>query len=155
MLSFSQLFTHSFFPFFYFYFLLSFPFFFINEFIHYPLSPSLPSFLSLFFPLSFLPSLLHSFPPSFLPSFRLLPPSLSSHCTLLSDVREICLGTLFTDSDFFSVKNAFILSFCLSHHTVTSTVFESKDEPTQMTKQSFTIIYFITYKKTIHFKLIC
>ena len=33
--------------------------------------------------------------------------------------------------------------------------FESKDEPTQMTKQSFTIIYFITYKKTIHFKLIC
>ena len=38
---------------------------------------------------------------------------------------------------------------------VTSTVFESKDEPTQMTKQSFTIIYFITYKKTIHFKLIC
>ena len=36
---------------------------------------------------------------------------------------------------------------------VTSTVFESKDEPTQ--KQSFTIIYFITYKKTIHFKLIC
>ena len=40
-------------------------------------------------------------------------------------------------------------------NTVTSTVFESKDEPTQMTKQSFTIIYFITYKKTIHFKLIC
>ena len=38
---------------------------------------------------------------------------------------------------------------------VTSTVFESKDEPTQMTKQSFTIIYFITYKKTIHFKLVC
>ena len=38
---------------------------------------------------------------------------------------------------------------------VTSTVFESKDEPTQMTKQSFTIIYFITYKETIHFKLIC
>ena len=39
---------------------------------------------------------------------------------------------------------------------VTSAVFESKDEPTQMTKQSFTIIiYFITYKKTIHFKLIC
>ena len=38
---------------------------------------------------------------------------------------------------------------------VTSTVFESKDESTQMTKQSFTIIYFITYKKTIHFKLIC
>ena len=27
---------------------------------------------------------------------------------------------------------------------VTSTVFESKDEPTQMTKQSFTIIDFIT-----------
>ena len=40
-------------------------------------------------------------------------------------------------------------------HSVTSTVFECKDEPTQMTKQSFTIIYFITYKKTIHFKLIC
>ena len=40
-------------------------------------------------------------------------------------------------------------------YTVTSTVFESKDEPTQMTKQSFTMIYFITYKKTIHFKLIC
>ena len=39
--------------------------------------------------------------------------------------------------------------------SVTSAVFESKDEPTQMTKQSFTIIYFITYKKTIHFKLIC
>ena len=39
--------------------------------------------------------------------------------------------------------------------TVTYAVFESKDEPTQMTKQSFTIIYFITYKKTIHFKLIC
>ena len=38
---------------------------------------------------------------------------------------------------------------------VTSTVFESKDEPTQMTKQSFTIIYFITYKKNIHLKLIC
>ena len=33
--------------------------------------------------------------------------------------------------------------------------FESKDIPTQMTKQSFTIIYFITFKKTIHFKLIC
>ena len=33
--------------------------------------------------------------------------------------------------------------------------FESKDVPTQMTKQSFTIIYFITFKKTIHFKLIC
>ena len=28
--------------------------------------------------------------------------------------------------------------------------FESKDVPTQMTKQSFTIIYFITFKKTIH-----
>ena len=41
------------------------------------------------------------------------------------------------------------------HPCVTSTVFESKDEPTQMTKQSFTIIYFITYKETIHFKLIC
>ena len=33
--------------------------------------------------------------------------------------------------------------------------FESKDIPTQMTKQSFTIIYFITFKKTIHFKFIC
>ena len=33
--------------------------------------------------------------------------------------------------------------------------FESKDVPTQMTKQSFTIIYFITFKKTIHFKIIC
>ena len=30
-----------------------------------------------------------------------------------------------------------------------------KDVPTQMTKQSFTIIYFITFKKTIHFKIIC
>ena len=37
---------------------------------------------------------------------------------------------------------------------VTSTVFESKDEPTQMTKQSFTIIDFITFRKSIHFKLI-
>ena len=33
--------------------------------------------------------------------------------------------------------------------------FESKDIPTQMTKQSFTIIYFITFKKTIHFEIIC
>ena len=33
--------------------------------------------------------------------------------------------------------------------------FESKDVPTQMTKQSFTIIYFITFKKTIHFEIIC
>ena len=33
--------------------------------------------------------------------------------------------------------------------------FESKDVPTQMTKQSSTIIYFITFKKTIHFKIIC
>ena len=31
--------------------------------------------------------------------------------------------------------------------SVTSTVFESKDDPTQMTKQSFTILYFITYRK--------
>ena len=38
---------------------------------------------------------------------------------------------------------------------VTSTVFESKDEPTQMTKPSFTIIDFITFRKSIHFKLIC
>ena len=43
----------------------------------------------------------------------------------------------------------------MTKDNVTSTVFESKDEPTQMTKQSFTIIYFITYKETIHFKLIC
>ena len=41
------------------------------------------------------------------------------------------------------------------HDNVTSTVFESKDEPTQMTKQSFTIIDFITSRKSIHFKLIC
>ena len=39
--------------------------------------------------------------------------------------------------------------------SVTSTVFESKDEPTQMTRQSFTIIDFITFRKSIHFKLIC
>ena len=51
-------------------------------------------------------------------------------------------------------KIATIMYVC-SYMTVTSTVFESKDEPTQMTKQSFTIMYFITYKKTIHFKLIC
>ena len=38
---------------------------------------------------------------------------------------------------------------------VTSTDFESKDEPTQMTKQSFTFIDFITYRKYIHFTLIC
>ena len=38
---------------------------------------------------------------------------------------------------------------------VTSTVFESKDKPTQMTKQSFTIVDFITYRKSIHFKFIC
>ena len=38
---------------------------------------------------------------------------------------------------------------------VTSTVFESKDKPTQMTKQSFTIIDFITSRKSIHFELIC
>ena len=37
---------------------------------------------------------------------------------------------------------------------VISTVFESKDKPTQMTKQSFTIIDFITYRKSIHFELI-
>ena len=41
------------------------------------------------------------------------------------------------------------------YDSVTSTVFESKDEPTQMTKQSFTIIDFITFRKSIHFKLIC
>ena len=39
--------------------------------------------------------------------------------------------------------------------SVTSTVFESKDKPTQMTKQSLTIIDFITYRKSIHFELIC
>ena len=38
---------------------------------------------------------------------------------------------------------------------VISTVFESKDKPTQMTKQSFTIVDFITYRKSIHFELIC
>ena len=38
---------------------------------------------------------------------------------------------------------------------VTSAVFESKDEPTKMTKPSFTIIDFITFRKSIHFKLIC
>ena len=43
--------------------------------------------------------------------------------------------------------------YCIAN--VTSTVFESKDEPTQMTKQSFTIIDFITFRKSIHFKLIC
>ena len=40
-------------------------------------------------------------------------------------------------------------------NNVISTVFESKDKPTQMTKQSFTIIDFITYRKSIHFELIC
>ena len=43
-------------------------------------------------------------------------------------------------------------SFCIG---VISTVFESKDKPTQMTKQSFTIVDFITYRKSIHFELIC
>ena len=38
---------------------------------------------------------------------------------------------------------------------VISTVFESKDKPTQMTKQSFTIVDFITYRKSIHLELIC
>ena len=41
------------------------------------------------------------------------------------------------------------------HISVISTVFESKDKPTQMTKQSFTIVDFITYRKSIHFELIC
>ena len=41
------------------------------------------------------------------------------------------------------------------HTIVISTVFESKDKPTQMTKQSFTIVDFITYSKSIHFELIC
>ena len=52
-------------------------------------------------------------------------------------------------------KNIIFQLLALVVANVTSTVFESKDEPTQMTKQSFTIIYFITCKKTIHFKLIC
>ena len=43
----------------------------------------------------------------------------------------------------------------LSKVYVISTVFESKDKPTQMTKQSFTIVDFITYRKSIHFELIC
>ena len=43
----------------------------------------------------------------------------------------------------------------VSNVHVISTVFESKDKPTQMTKQSFTIIDFITYRKSIHFELIC
>ena len=43
----------------------------------------------------------------------------------------------------------------LHHLHVISTVFESKDKPTQMTKQSFTIVDFITYRKSIHFELIC
>ena len=38
---------------------------------------------------------------------------------------------------------------------VISTVFESKDKPTQMTKPSFTIVNFITYRKSIHLELIC
>ena len=44
-------------------------------------------------------------------------------------------------------------TYCLV--CVISTVFESKDKPTQMTKQSFTIVDFITYRKSIHFELIC
>ena len=54
-----------------------------------------------------------------------------------------------------NVESSLLTSSFIVNMYVTSTVFESKDEPTQMTKQSFTIIYFITYKKTIHFKLIC
>ena len=38
---------------------------------------------------------------------------------------------------------------------VTSTVFESKDKPTQMIKQSFTVTDIITSKNSIHLKLIC
>ena len=41
------------------------------------------------------------------------------------------------------------------HQKKLPTVFESKDKPTQMTKQSFTIVDFITYSKSIHFELIC
>ena len=46
-------------------------------------------------------------------------------------------------------------AICLKEISVISTVFESKDKPTQMTKQSFTIVDFITYSKSIHFELIC
>ena len=53
------------------------------------------------------------------------------------------------------VMNKRFLLFGVGNHNVISTVFESKDKPTQMTKQSFTIIDFITYRKSIHFELIC
>ena len=55
------------------------------------------------------------------------------------------LGTDHTKADVYESSN----------DIVTSTVFESKDKPTQMTKQSFTIVDFITYRKSIHFELIC
>ena len=58
-----------------------------------------------------------------------------------------------------SLMEAFVtqlnIKIVLVSPTVISTVFESKDKPTQMTKQSFTIIDFITYRKSIHFELIC
>ena len=59
---------------------------------------------------------------------------------------------IWNDLNFIILYNT---QYFINNNNVTSTVFESKDEPTLMTKQSFTIIYFITYKKTIHFKLIC
>ena len=40
-------------------------------------------------------------------------------------------------------EDAFIILYLFN---VISTVFESKDKPTQMTKQSFTIVDFITYR---------
>ena len=57
--------------------------------------------------------------------------------------------------DSISVNHSLTDPRCQNDTSVTSTVFESKDKPTQMTKQSFTIIDFITYRKSIHFKLIC
>ena len=67
----------------------------------------------------------------------------SSACTLCQDF--VNANMAFTVSIVFK----FVLS------SVISTVFESKDKPTQMTKQSFTIIDFITYRNSIHFELIC
>ena len=55
----------------------------------------------------------------------------------------VCTGIIVAINEFFGIVN------------VISTVFESKDKPTQMTKQSFTIVDFITYRKSIHFELIC
>ena len=53
------------------------------------------------------------------------------------------------------VENWQVASVMCSYTVVISTVFESKDKPTQMTKPSFTIVDFITYRKSIHFELIC